>query len=137
MSVNICGDITFFRIAVDLDINGIFQIVPEDQVEITAGHGRIIGQRNIGYRKSVIITLHDLDLCPEQRVVEGGGHLADTAADPRNHLIIYENARHGISVIILDRIYRIVGGNLFSRIYYLSVHQLRGTGDILIPSRIT
>ena len=69
MTVDICGDISLFRVAVDLDVDRMLQVVLEDQVQISTGHGGSIGKGNIVHRKSVIIPLYDLDLRPEKRII--------------------------------------------------------------------
>ena len=137
MPVNICRNVPFLHVAVDLDIDRMLQIILEDQIQISACHGGIIGQRHVGNGKSVIITLHDLDLRPKKRIIKSRGHLADTAAHALYDFIVNKYAREGIPVVLFYRINAVIGRNLFSRINDLPVHQLGGTGNILIPALIT
>ena len=94
MGQSLCDDFHFFvlrlgtqqgdgkrrTLGVSHHFDRIIGIVFKTIVHRAIGHSSILSQRHIAHIQTVVFPLHNLQIGPESRHIQGGGHLTDAAA---------------------------------------------------------
>ena len=95
-SINCKCNVLIFSIAFNINRRAV--IVLYLQVLDRTGNGRIHGRVYIGHYHGMIVAFHDLQLCAQGRIVQGGRHLTHAASDAVHHLSIGIGGRAFISI---------------------------------------
>ena len=106
------NEVLSLRIGLQDDRSGI--IVPKPQVLRTGGNGRVQSERKIVNRHAVGMPFQNCKSCILHRVVDGGGYLADPAANGGNGSSVQIGSGRFIAVCCGTGLNGVTDGNLLS-----------------------
>ena len=115
------------------DIDRQTGIVLELEIMGAIGDGRIQADRKVSDGGRMVIALHDFQAGLQNRIEQGAGDLADTAAHRVHQTAMHDLMRFAEAVVRAPLSDRVVIGKDFARLQQFTVDMAGRDGDVVEP----